>query len=75
MMNDTKQIKEHYERTLLKELEEVVAQIKTEGFTSSTYTSMRLLQDKLAQANTAESFFGAWHEEGDIQTENRKRWA
>ncbi len=64
-MNNTKDVKAFYERTVTKSLEAVLKRVQTEGFTSEVYTSLRFLQRDLEALNNAEHFFNAWHEEGE----------
>ena len=70
-MNNTKDIKAHYERIMQKELENVLKQIKKEGFSEDTYTSLRLLERKIAEMNAADHFYGAWHEDNNQRFKKR----
>jgi hypothetical protein len=72
-MENTKEIKEFYETSVVTELEAVLNKIKSEGLTRSVRTDLRCLQDELARLNAVTHFFDAWHEEGDVSQEKRKR--
>lgn len=63
MMNDTKEIKEYYQRKVKASLNDVLARIEKDGFTPDTYCYLRFLQDDLSCLNASEHFYGAWHPE------------
>ena len=65
-MENTKQVKKHYESILLERIERAVRKIKKEGFTEETYAHLRMLEDDIKQANAAYHFFEAWHDEGYV---------
>lgn len=67
MMNNTKEIKAHFERSIVAELEAALNKIKSEGFTDSTYTTLRLLEQDIKQLNAAEHFYGAWHSDSILE--------
>ncbi len=50
-MNNTKDVKAFYERTVTKSLEAVLKRVQTEGFTNEVYTSLRFLQRDLEALN------------------------
>jgi len=63
MMNDTKEIKEYLERKIIDTLKESLNEIKSEGFTRDTYTTLRMLQDDLSELNAVNHFFNSWHQD------------
>ena len=73
MMNDTKEIKEFYEKQVSAKLKETFELVKSQGFTSDAYTELRMLQEFLTRLNTVDSFFHAWNTDGSQQQQMEKK--
>ena len=62
-MNNTKDIKDYFEKGLEEKLLGALNCIKEKGFTKDTYTTLRMLENDIKNINATKTFFDAWYEE------------